>query len=149
VADQTSSSIVIAAPPAEVMSVIADFDSYPAWAHGVRVSRVVQESAVPGRPLQVYFELDASPIRDAYTLEYDWRGDDAVSWWLVQGKLLKGMDGTYDLAVRGDGGTEVTYHLTVEISVPMIGMLRRKAERVIIDSALKGLKHRVETLDQR
>jgi ribosome-associated toxin RatA of RatAB toxin-antitoxin module len=131
------------------MSVIADFDAYPAWAQGVKVSRVVSESSVPGRPLQVYFELEASPIRDAYTLEYDWRGDDAVSWWLVQGRMLRRLDGTYDLAGRADGGTEVTYHLTVEISVPMIGMLRRKAEKVIIDSALSGLKRRVETQAQR
>jgi hypothetical protein len=148
VADQTSSSIVIAAHPEDIMAVIADFDSYPAWAHGVQVSRVVEESAVPGRPRRVYFELDASPIRDAYTLEYDWR-DDGLSWWLVHGKMLKGLDGVYDLADQGDGTTEVTYHLTVEIAIPMIGMLRRKAEKVIIDSALKGLKRRVETLPQR
>jgi hypothetical protein len=29
----------------------------------------------------------------------------------------------------------------------MIGMLRRKAEKVIIDTALKGLKRRVEAMD--
>ena len=28
----------------------------------------------------------------------------------------------------------------------MIGMLKRKAEKVIIDTALKGLKKRVETV---
>ncbi len=148
-ADQTTSSIVIAASPADVMAVIADFDAYPAWAQGVHVSRVVQESPEPGRPLQVYFELDAGPIRDAYTLEYDWHGDDSVDWWLVHGRVLKGLDGTYELLGRGDGSTEVTYHLKVEISIPMIGMLRRKAEKVIIDSALSGLKNRVETLAQR
>ena len=31
----------------------------------------------------------------------------------------------------------------------MIGMLKRKAEKVIIDTALKGLKKRVEALDPR
>ena len=31
-AEQTSSSITIDAPPADVMAVIADFESYPAWA---------------------------------------------------------------------------------------------------------------------
>ena len=47
---------------------------------------------------------------------------------------------------RRRGGTEVTYRLAVEVSIPMIGMLRRKAEKVIIDTALKGLKKRVEAL---
>jgi hypothetical protein len=41
-------------------------------------------------------------------------------------------------------GTEVTYTLSVELSIPMIGMLRRKAEKIIIDTALKELKRRVE-----
>jgi hypothetical protein len=35
--------------------------------------------------------------------------------------------------------------LAVEVSVPIIGMLRRKAEKVIIDTALKGLRRRVES----
>jgi hypothetical protein len=94
----------------------------------------------------VYFELDASPIKDAYTLAYDWDGDRGVSWGLVEGKMLKAMDGAYILEDRGDGTTEVTYRLAVDISIPMIGMLKRKAEKVIIDTALKGLKKRVESL---
>jgi hypothetical protein len=41
-------------------------------------------------------------------------------------------------------GTTVTYTLTVDINLPMIGMFKRQAEKTIIDSALKGLKRRVE-----
>ena len=33
-AEQTTSSIVIAADPAAVMAVIADFPAYPEWAQG-------------------------------------------------------------------------------------------------------------------
>jgi ribosome-associated toxin RatA of RatAB toxin-antitoxin module len=144
-AEQTTSSIVVNAEPAAVMSVIADFDAYPKWAQGVKKADVVKEGG-NGRAEQVYFELDASPIKDQYTLEYDWNGDESVRWWLVQGKMLKGMDGAYELVDRGDGSTEVTYRLAVDISIPMIGMLKRKAEKVIIDTALKGLKKRVESL---
>ena len=143
-AEQTTSSIVIAAQPVAVMQVISDFESYPLWAQGVRKAEPLGPRGA-GRPEQVYFELDASPIKDAYTLRYDWHGDDSVSWTLVEGKMLKAMDGAYELDDRGDT-TEVTYRLAVEISIPMIGMLRRKAEKVIIDTALKGLKKRVESL---
>ena len=142
-ADQTSSSITIAADPASVMAVISDFDAYPEWAQGVKKAEPVQGGG--DRPEQVYFELDASPIKDAYTLAYDWHGDDSVTWTLVESRMLKAMDGAYELDGR-DGSTEVTYRLAVEISIPMIGMLRRKAEKVIIDTALKGLKKRVESL---
>ena len=144
-AEQTTSSIVVNAEPAAVMSVIADFDAYPQWAQGVKKADVVKGGA-GDRAEQVYFELDASPIKDQYTLEYDWDDDNSVRWWLVQGKMLKGMDGTYELDPRGGGSTEVTYRLAVDISIPMIGMLKRKAEKVIIDTALKGLKKRVESL---
>ena len=141
-AEQTTSSIVIDAAPAAVMGVIADFDAYPSWAQGVKKAEPVDAGK---RPEQVYFELDASPIKDAYTLAYDWDGDDGVTWSLVEGKMLKAMDGAYLLEDRGDGSTEVTYRLAVDISIPMIGMLKRKAEKVIIDTALKGLKKRVES----
>ena len=143
-AEQTTSSIVIAADPADVMAVIADFDSYPQWAQGVKSAEVV-ESGPNGRAEKVHFELDASPIKDSYTLTYDWNGDESVAWTLVEGRMLRAMDGAYELSDRGDGQTEVTYRLAVDISIPMIGMLRRKAEKVIIDTALKGLKKRVES----
>lgn len=144
-AEQTTSSIMISAEPAEIMAVIADFDSYPEWAQGMKRAEVV-ELGPDGRARHVYFELDATPIRDAYTLEYDWRGDDSVQWKLVDGKMLKGMDGAYELEAHGEASTEVNYRLAVEIAIPMIGMLKRKAEKVIIDTALKGLKQRVESL---
>ena len=53
------------------------------------------------------------------------------------------MDGSYQLKANG-AKTTVTYPLTIAINMPMIGMFKRKAEKTIIDSALKGLKKRVE-----
>ena len=142
-AEQTSSSIVVDAPPAAVMAVIADFESYPAWAKGVHVAEVTAEGA-DGRAEQVYFELDVAPIKDQYTLAYEWHGDDEVTWTLVEGKMLKALDGVYALRATGDGSTEVTYRLALDVNIPLIGMLKRKGEKILIDTALKGLKKRVE-----
>jgi ribosome-associated toxin RatA of RatAB toxin-antitoxin module len=145
-AEQTTSSIIIDATPAQVMEVIADFPAYPEWAQGMKKVEVVEEGP-GGRAHTVHFELEAAPIKDTYTLAYDWQGDSAVRWDLVEGKMLKAMQGAYELRTSGAGdGTEVTYRLAVDLSIPMIGMLRRKAEKVIIDTALKGLKKRVESL---
>jgi ribosome-associated toxin RatA of RatAB toxin-antitoxin module len=143
-AEQTTSSIIIDAAPAQVMAVIADFPAYPEWAHGMKQVEVVEEGT-DGRADKVHFELDAAPIKDSYTLAYDWQGDAAVRWNLVEGRMLKAMQGAYELR-PSDPGTEVTYRLAVDLSIPMIGMLRRKAEKIIIDTALKGLKKRVESL---
>ena len=143
-ADRTMSSIVIAADSATVMSVIADFDRYPQWATGV-TSAVVSSTHPDGRARQVDFVLDAAPIKDEYTLVYEWNDDVEVTWTLARAKMLTSMEGAYRLRSR-QGATEVTYQLSVSLSIPMIGMLKRKAERVVIDTALKGLKQRVESL---
>ena len=144
-AEQTTSSIVVDAPPASVMAVIADFPAYPAWAKGVKTADVRSTNA-DGSADQVYFELDVSPIKDEYTLAYDWDGDRQVTWQLVEGKMLRALDGAYVLRDLGNGSTEVTYRLALDVSIPLIGMLKRKGEKILIDTALKGLKKRVESL---
>jgi uncharacterized membrane protein len=140
----TTSSIDIAAPPERVMAVIADFESYPEWAEQVKSVEVL-EPGDAGPPARVRFTMDAGPIKDSYTLDYTWATDGrAVSWTLVKGQMQKAQDGSYTLT-DGAAGTTVTYSLAVDLNIPMIGMLRRKAEKVIIDTALKGLKRRVES----
>ena len=142
-ADATSSSITIGADPDAVMAVIADFAAYPAWADQVKTVEVLGTDAA-GRPERVRFQMDAGPIKDNYTLDYNWSSDGrSVSWTLVKGQIQKAQTGSYAL-VDGANGTTVTYSLAVDLNIPMIGMLRRKAEKVIIDTALKGLKRRVE-----
>jgi hypothetical protein len=142
-ADATSSSITIGADPDAVMAVIADFAAYPAWADQVKTVEVLATDSA-GRPERVRFQMDAGPIKDNYTLDYSWSSDGrSVSWRLVKGQIQKAQNGSYAL-VGGPGQTVVTYSLAVDLNIPMIGMLRRKAEKVIIDTALKGLKRRVE-----
>ncbi len=146
-AEQTTSSIVVAAPPDVVMDAIADFDSYPTWATGVKQADVRsrhESGPDAGRAEQVFFVLDVAPIKDEYTLAYTWDGDRQVSWRLVEGKMLRSLDGAYVLD-RVTGGTEVTYRLALDVSIPLIGMLKRKGEKILIDTALKGLKKRVES----
>ncbi|GAB3082364.1 SRPBCC family protein [Nocardioides zeae] len=145
-AEQTSSTIVIDAPPAEVMAVIADFPAYPEWATGMKSVEVVEPGAAGERPRKVRFVLDVAPIKDEYTLAYTWHGDTEVTWVLDQGGILRALDGAYTLRDLGGGSTEVTYRLALEVTIPLIGMLRRRGEKILIDTALKGLKKRVEGL---
>jgi len=144
VADEASSNIVISAAPGEIMAVIADLAAYPDWSTGIK-SATVEESYPDDRPKRATFVIDAGVMKDTYTLEYAWTGDDRVDWKLVgSGTMLKSQVGSYTLKPSGSG-TETTYRLTVELKVPMLGMFKRKAEKVIIDTALKGLKKRVES----
>src|SRR5262249_42634737 len=142
-ASRTSSSVTVAAPRAEVMTVIADFASYPEWASAVRSAEVVGRGS-DGRASRVRFQLDAGGIKDSYVLSYDWDDDAGVRWDLAEpGSVITALSGGYLLA-DADGATKVTYDLAVDVRIPMPGMLKRRAEKTIIDTALRGLKDRAE-----
>ncbi|MCD7437577.1 SRPBCC family protein [Streptomyces lincolnensis] len=142
-AEHTSSSITIEAAPADVMAVIADFARYPDWTGEVKEAEVLATDAA-GRAEQVRLVMDAGAIKDDQVLGYTWTGENEVSWTLVKSQMLRSLDGSYVLKPTGSGATEVTYLLTVDVKIPMLGMIKRKAEKVIIDRALAGLKKRVE-----
>jgi uncharacterized membrane protein len=141
-AEQSTQSIVIDAPAADVMAVIADFPAYPEWVAAAKEVEVL-ETGDDGRARQVHFVLDAGAVKDDYVLDYTWDDDRKVSWTLVKGQMQKRQEGSYALD-ESDGRTEVTYRITIDLSIPMLGLIKRKAEKVILDTALKELKKRVE-----
>lgn len=145
-ADRTESTIRIDADPNTVLDVIGDVERYPEWAGQIKAVQVLAEDE-GGWPDQVEFTLDAGAIKDTYVLDYTWDVDEdgtgEVSWTLVRASLLTVMDGTYVLAGSGSG-TSVTYRLVVDVKIPMLGLVKRTAEKALVDTALKGLKKRVE-----
>lgn len=141
-ADKTSSTMTIDAPRAVIMAVIADFAAYPQWATGVRAAESL-DVGPDGRAERVRFTIDAGIIKDSYVLSYVWDGDQAVRWQLAErGVSVSEMTGAY-LLEDAQSATKVTYELAVGLAIPMIGMLKRRAEKTIIDTALKGLRTRV------
>jgi hypothetical protein len=145
VPDESTQSIVIAAHPAAIMAVIADFGNYPVWTGSVKHAEVLA-TGPDGRAHRVAFTLDAGIVRDHYELSYVWTGDRRVEWELVEGQMMRAQHGSYTLHAQGDGSTHVTYSLSVDLVIPILGLLKRKAERVVMDTALKELKKRVEGL---
>ncbi len=145
-ADRTEGTTTIGAEPGAILDVIAAFDAYPEWADGVKKAEV-RKSGGDGRPEEVYFEVQAGPINAKYTLAYTWHGDAGVAWSFVEGSGLKDLSGEYVLEPAADG-TKVTYRLQVDVNIPGPGFMKRKlmaeGEKRIIDTALKGLKRRVE-----
>jgi uncharacterized membrane protein len=141
-ADQSTQSIVVDAPAAAVMAVIADFPAYPSWVSAAKEVEVL-EPGPDGRARRVHFVLDAGAVKDDYVLDYTWDGDRRVDWTLVRGQMQKKQDGSYVL-VESAGSTTVTYTIAIDLTIPMLGLIKRKAEKVILDTALKELKKRVE-----
>lgn len=144
-AQSTSKTTVIAASPAEVLDVVAELAQYPSWAGGV--SRVDVLDEVDGWPVRARFSVNQPPINDTYVLEYTWQVDETgagrVAWTLDEpGSVIHKLDGSYDLHSAG-AGTSVTYRLSVEITLPLPGMIKRQAEKRIVATALDDLSKRV------
>ncbi len=141
--DHANESMTIKADPAKIMAVIADFPSYPQWAGPVKQIDVLEQGA-GGRAKSVRFHVEIMGLSDLYTNEYTWNGDRRVDWTMSQGRSQKSQVGWYELAPAADGATTVTYDLTVEIGIPVPGLIRRRIQSKIVDTALQDLKKRCE-----
>jgi ribosome-associated toxin RatA of RatAB toxin-antitoxin module len=144
-ADSSTQSIVIAAPPERIAAVITDFANYPEWASAIKSAEVIEEYE-DGYASQVSFVIDAGVLKDQYTLKYSYSEDlTRIEWTLVEpSQVQREQEGSYDIESNDDGTSTVTYTLAVELSIPMLGMFKRKAEKMIMDTALKELKKQVE-----
>ncbi len=146
-ADSSTQAIRICAPPGRVAEVICDFPRYPEWTGAMKQVEVVEEYE-DGYASKVRFVLDVGVMADEYTLAYEYADDiSRIEWHLVApSKVQKTQSGSYDIVGNGDGTSTVTYTLEVELGMAMLGMFRRKAEKMIMDTALRELKRRVESL---
>jgi ribosome-associated toxin RatA of RatAB toxin-antitoxin module len=147
VAESTTSTIVIAGTPAQIMDVIADVELYPAWTPGVSEVEVLSIfDDAWARVAEARFVMDQAGIADEHVYVYEWDADAEVRWYLREpARMVRALHGIYATRALDEGSTEVSYSLSVDVSIPMLGMMRRKAEKVITDTALKGLKRRVES----
>ncbi|QBI18170.1 SRPBCC family protein [Egibacter rhizosphaerae] len=139
-------SILVAAALEEVFDVVTDLERYPEWQDEIKAVEVL-ETDEGQRPLRAWFRIDARLFQTTYTLAYEYHDDDGervMSWDLVEGDKVSELDGSYRLAERDPGSTEVTYELTVTPRVKLPGLVRRQAARRIVDGALKGVKQRAE-----
>lgn len=145
----TSATAMIAAPPGVVLDAIADVEKYPRWSRTVS-SVTVCSFEGDGWVDNVEFTATAGPLKDTYTVDYDWDihddGTGEVTFALVASGLLSALDGVFSLHSR-DGGTatEVTYALALDVTVPMLGQLKRRVEKSLVTSFVDQLKDYVET----
>ena len=139
----STSTVSINASADEVRAVLFDVASYPSWSTSFK-SVTVLASDGQGRPTQVSMSVDAGALKDKPTLNYDWSAyPDRLDFSLEDADLLTQMSGGYIVKDNGDE-TEVTFELTVALSMPVPDIMRTKAEKSTIDLALKQLKEKLE-----
>jgi carbon monoxide dehydrogenase subunit G len=143
-AERTEGSIEIEATPAQIMEVLTDFGAYPRWAQGVKKAKVLNRD-IQGRATEVSMEAGQMGINASYTLRYKYLPKQGgLSWTSKEASgAVKDLTGEYILEPEG-GLTRVTYRLTMVPAISLGGFMKRQAERTIINTALGGLKKRVE-----
>ena len=141
--EKSSSTIVIDAPLADVQAALFDIATYPEWLTSIKKADVL-ESDDQGRAVKAKLSIDAGMMKDRVTLDYDWSAAPAsLSFTMDEADLLTQMDGTYFIKALDEDSTQVTYELTVAVSLPVPEMMITKAQQQTIDAALKELAARV------
>ena len=143
-ADEARESIHIEAPPERCYAVAIAFERYPEWATDVKDVEVLERDG-DGRGTRVRYEIAALGKTIGYVLAYDYAdAPGGFSWTLEKADLLRRLDGAYRFDAEGDG-TRVGYVLTVDVTLPLPGFMKRAAAGMIVDNAMKQLKAHVET----
>ncbi len=141
--DDAREQIEVAASPARCFALATAFEAYPEWTSDVKQVTVLDRDAA-GRGTRVEYHVAGLGRRVRYLLDYDFSdAPRAFSWSLVEGDLLRALDGRYEFAPTADG-THVDYTLRVDLAVPMPGLLKRRASGMIMGNALRDLKRAVE-----
>jgi polyketide cyclase/dehydrase/lipid transport protein len=100
-----------------------------------------------GRGTRVEYRAAALGKSIRYVLAYDYRdAPSSFSWELVEGDMLRRLDGRYQFDAEGPTSTRVHYNLAVDLAVPLPGLVKRRAAGLIMGSALKELKRQVEAV---
>lgn len=142
--DISTSTVTVAAPADQVVAVLSDLPSYPNWSTSIKSVSVISKDD-QGRATQVQVSVDAGALKDRPTLNYDWSKAPArIDFSLEDADLLTEMTGAYIIKDNGDDTTDVTYELTVGLSMPVPAIMRKKAEKSTIDLALKQLREKLE-----
>jgi ribosome-associated toxin RatA of RatAB toxin-antitoxin module len=143
VAEQVSERIHVDAPPQRCYEVATDYERYPEWAKDVKQATILERDG-DGRGAKVEYRAAAFGRSTRYVLQYDYsQAPAAFSWSLVEGEMVRAIDGTYRFDTA-DGGTRISYDLAIEPSIPLPGFLKRRTAGMIVSTALKELKKEVE-----
>ena len=130
-------------PSSVCFDLATDFEGYPAWTSDVKHAKVVEHGS-DGSSARADFRAAALGRSVRYVLDYDLSdAPHSFSWQLVEGDMLRALEGRYTFD-DVDEGTDVTYDLTVDLAIPMPGLVKRRAAGRIVGAALQDLKHAAE-----
>lgn len=135
------SVVTIEAGIPEIMEVMADVKSLVDWSDAHREVEI-READEDGWPILVWEKISQYGIADEMVVRYEWY-DGEVSWSLVESNAQNVQNARYRLTENGDGTTHVIFDLEVDLKIKLPGLVVKKVQKSIADTATTGLRKEV------
>ncbi|MDY6807778.1 cyclase [Gordonia sp. HNM0687] len=131
----------VAAPPSVVMEVLMDIASLPDWSGPHREAEILTEHD-DGAPHEVRVVVTAAGISDEQRLQYSWT-EFTCTWDLIEANQLSEQHGVYTVT-ETESGSHIEFILDVELKIKLPGMIVKRAQKMAVDTARKGLTAEAE-----
>jgi len=118
------------APVDQIMDALLAVDLLAEWSTNYSDVRVGPRDA-DGRPRRVFVTATFLGNSDAQVLEFFWE-HNRVSWEVVDSSRGSKGSGSFDL-VEGHEGTEIDYHVEIQLPLPIPGILFKRTLRKMSD----------------
>jgi len=131
-------------PVTKMYQAIIDYKSYPEFVDGVESVDIADQSK-DGATVTMNLNLIK---KISYKIKLSHQENKEVSWSLVSGDMMKVNNGRWTLKDLGNGKTEVTYSLEVELKgfLPGLGMIEKTLVSTNLPTAMKSFAKRAASL---
>lgn len=141
-----SRSITINTPAEHLFATITDYESYPDFIPetlGVEVLKRTKKKD-GSRVSEVKFDIKVIKQVD-YTLRLTEEPNEKVSWELVEGRIFKTNNGSWELKPAGKGKTEATYSVDITIGLLVPQAITNMLVGSSLPKMLEQMKERAES----
>jgi ribosome-associated toxin RatA of RatAB toxin-antitoxin module len=127
-----------------VYKVLTDYSSYPEFMDGVSSVDIIESN---NGTAKVKYDLNVIKVF-SYVLNLTEVENESVSWEFDEGDIFSTNSGSWELKDLGDGTTEVTYNIELEIKIKMMGtgLITKKLLKTSLPSMMKQVEQRAQDL---
>lgn len=143
-ADRASQEIIISSPSTRVLEVLLELDDYPSWIDDLKTVEIFERDS-RGRAIRAQLHSNALGQDIVHTYKYDYTNyPSEIAWELESGNMVSSLWGRYVIVPVTRTETRVRYELELEMTAPLPGFIKKKANEKIVSSALDSLKRECE-----
>lgn len=130
------------APIESFYKVLTDYESYPEFMDGCDEVEIITND---DGNAEVRYSLNVIK-KFEYTLEMTVNKPTLVEWSFVEGDIFKKNNGAWRLEDLGDGQTQVTYELDVDMKLMVPKMIANKLVKTNLPALMNSVYERAKSL---